>query len=138
MNAATAALVFSMFDVDGDGQMDAMELQAALSKLGSPVELDVARAFLGRVDSDRTGVLDRAQFMQLLKLPAPAPELLRSFRAFDLDGDGYVDASELNAMFASVGIEDPTTVDELVAELDRDGDGRVDLGEFMQMASAEA
>ena len=110
MNAATAALVFSVFDGDGDGKMDANELQAALAQLGSPVDLDVARAYLGRVDTDRTGVLDRSGFMKLLALPMPRPEILRSFRAFDLDGDGYVDASELNAMFASVGIEDPADI----------------------------
>lgn len=131
MNAATAGLVFSLFDTDGDGQIDAVELQAALSKLGDRVDLDVARAYLGRVDVDRTGVLTRRQFVALLALPVPDPDLLRAFRAFDLDGDGYVDASELGAMFASVGVDDAATVRELVEELDHDGNGKLDLGEFL-------
>lgn len=134
MNASTAALVFSMFDADGNGTIDAVELQAALAQLGSTVDLDVARAYLGRVDVDRTGVLTRPQFAALLALPPPPDELMRAFRAFDLDGDGYVDANELGSMFSSVGVDDPTTVAELVAEMDRDGDGRLDLGEFLQHA----
>lgn len=134
MNAATAGLVFSLFDSDGNGTIDAVELQGALAKLGDPVDLDVARAYLGRVDLDRSGVLTRKQFGALLALPVPDPELLRAFRAFDLDGDGYVDANELGAMFASVGVDDPATVQELVEELDQNGDGRLDLGEFLSRA----
>jgi Ca2+-binding EF-hand superfamily protein len=137
LNPTMAALAFSLFDRDKDGVIDEGELHLALAQLGDPVDVDVARAYLGRVDHDRTGVLTRAQFIELLGLPRPDPESLRAFRAFDLDGDGYVQANELAAMFATVGVDDDQTVRELVSELDLDGDGRVDLGEFLQRATGE-
>lgn len=138
LNATMAALAFSLFDRDKDGVIDANELHMALMQLGDPVDQDVARAYLGRVDHDRTGVLSRAQFIELLGLPPPDPDSLRAFRAFDLDGDGYVGADELAAMFATVGVNDEATVRELVAELDVNGDGRIDLGEFLLRASDDA
>ena len=138
LNPATISLVFSMFDLDGDGRIDAEELHAALAKLGRGVDLDVARAFLARVDRDRVGSLTSAQFAELLALPPPPADLLRAFRAFDLDGDGYVGLEELGAMFASVGIDEPAAFQELLAELDANGDGRVDLGEWLSHAGATA
>ncbi|TNE86593.1 MAG: EF-hand domain-containing protein [Deltaproteobacteria bacterium] len=135
MNPTMAGLAFSLFDRDKDGVIDEHELRRALMQLGDPVDPDVVRAYLGRVDHDRSGVLSRAQFIELLGLPPPDPEVLRAFRALDLDGDGYVQADELAAMFAAVGIEDEAAMRDLVAELDVDGDGRVDLGEFLAHAS---
>lgn len=133
-----AALAFALFDRDKDGSIDELELSAALAQLGNPVDDDVVRAYLGRVDHDRSGVLSRPQFIELLGMKPPEPDVLRAFRAFDLDGDGYVQADELSAMFGAVGIEDSATVQELVAELDLDGDGRIDLGEFIRHASDSA
>lgn len=135
VNATMAGLAFSLFDRDKDGVIDEEELRMALMQLGDPVDPDVARAYLGRVDRDRSGVLSRPQFIELLGLPPPDPEALRAFRAFDLDGDGYVRADELGAVFAAVGIDDAEAMTALVAELDCNGDGRIDLGEFLRHAA---
>ena len=54
-------------------------------------------------------------------------ELDQAFRMFDNNGDGYIDARELRHLLTNLGEKlTDTEVDEMIAEVDIDGDGKVD------------
>lgn len=60
--------------------------------------------------------------------------LLETFRAFDRDGNGYLDAEEFAALLRGDG--EPLEDDEIATALqlaDRNGDGRLDIAEFVDM-----
>lgn len=52
---------------------------------------------------------------------------LQAFRMFDKDGDGFIDAMELRHLLTNLGEKlTEEEVDEMIREVDVDGDGRVD------------
>ena len=47
---------------------------------------------------------------------------------FDKDGDGFIDANELRHLLTNLGEKlTETEVDEMIREVDIDGDGKVDM-----------
>jgi ribosomal protein L12E/L44/L45/RPP1/RPP2 len=63
---------------------------------------------------------------------------VRSFGFFDDDGSGRLTADELQSSFAKMGLEmDIEKVKTLVEEIDDDGDGLVDVEEFVKMVTKE-
>ncbi|MQM01094.1 hypothetical protein Taro_033841 [Colocasia esculenta] len=56
------------------------------------------------------------------------------FRRFDADGDGKVSGAELLAFLKSVGEDvSPEDVERVVRDLDSDGDGLMDYGDFVRL-----
>ncbi|KAL5699166.1 hypothetical protein ACHQM5_030106 [Ranunculus cassubicifolius] len=65
-------------------------------------------------------------------------ELTHVFNKFDVNGDGKISHSELGSILGSLG--HPTTEDELkkmIQEVDSDGDGFIDLNEFIELNTNE-
>ncbi|XP_042374455.1 putative calcium-binding protein CML19 [Zingiber officinale] len=61
-------------------------------------------------------------------------ELLEVFQHFDRDGDGKISAAELLEFFVSIGeAMGEEEAAGAVAELDMDGDGKLDFGDFARM-----
>lgn len=54
-------------------------------------------------------------------------ELQEAFKVFDRDNDGFISAAELRHVMTSIG-ENLTDaeIDEVIREVDTDGDGRID------------
>ena len=70
--------------------------------------------------------------MQDLLTDAQRAEFEALFRKYDLDGDGHLTANELRAVFADRGEElDDSQLAGMVAALDDDGNGTVELSEFL-------
>ncbi|TVQ92345.1 MAG: EF-hand domain-containing protein [Chromatiaceae bacterium] len=92
---------------------------------------DPAAAFIQQLDTDGDGRVSLDE--------ALAPQQAR-FAEVDTDGDGYITAEEAHAAFAAQvppemleamkerGMPDPG--ETFIANLDQNGDGRVDLDEF--------
>ena len=57
-----------------------------------------------------------------------------AFSLFDKDGDGSITCEELKTVMTSLG-ENPTTteLEEMIQEVDADGNGKIEFSEFLHM-----
>lgn len=136
-NLSVWRTVFKAFDRDNNGRVDHGELTRALKHLGGGwTEARITEA-LDSYDTDASGDLSFEQFVLLVtgRPPPVDPELVRAFRAMDLDGDGAITARELKSLFDAAGVNAQAEVDAFVAEGDLDGDGRISFEEFLRLAS---
>jgi len=61
-------------------------------------------------------------------------QLRRSFASYDVNGDGCIDKSELQKVLLDLGVKDVNSkeAEEILKELDANGDGSVSFGEFLK------
>lgn len=62
-------------------------------------------------------------------------KLWNEFKAIDLDGNGFVDKNEMLVFLAQKGIDEDyrgQIVDELFSKCDKNGDGDVQISEFVE------
>ncbi len=66
--------------------------------------------------------------------------MLKTFKALDKDGDGYMVASEMRELMRSMGHTNLSDqeVQDLIGQADLNGDGKVDYTEFATLASKGA
>lgn len=88
------------------------------------------------LDSDGDGTIDYEEFLaaalQTLKLEKDQKwnaGVTKAFTALDNDGNGYLTLDELQPM---LGISSKETA-TMMREIDKDGDGKIDLEEFKQV-----
>ena len=63
-------------------------------------------------------------------------DLTEAFKVFDVDGDGYISARELQVVLRKLGFPEGIefdSVEKMISSVDRDQDGRVDFFEFKDM-----
>ena len=64
-------------------------------------------------------------------------ELTATFNVFDQDGDGRISRSDLGVVLRSLGDQmSDDELDEVLVKADGDGDGFIDLGEFISFHTA--
>lgn len=63
-------------------------------------------------------------------------EFRHAFSLFDKNGDGFISIDELSAVFKALG-QNLTTeeIQDMLNDIDTDGDGRIDFPEFLTMMS---
>lgn len=128
----TTSELFSWLDVDGDGYIDLVELQAALRAMGHEASTEDVRQLIAALDGSGTGKLDQPTFARFARGELPSfdddteAELRATFRVMDRDGDGYLSADDV-AGAEQVGLSEARA---MVRAADTDGDGRLSFREF--------
>jgi len=62
---------------------------------------------------------------------------MEAFFRLDQDGSGTLNHNEIRAALKSQNADLPyEIIDEIIRDVDRDGDGKIDLGEFANMVRA--
>ncbi|KAL5219804.1 hypothetical protein ABZP36_024517 [Zizania latifolia] len=152
LNAVRLRRVFDLFDRNGDGEITVDELAQALDALGLVADRDgLAATVAAYVPEGAAGLrfedfdalhraLGDALFGSLDDAAAAGDddevEMREAFKVFDVDGDGFISAAELQEVLKKLGLPEAgslATVREMICNVDRNSDGRVDFGEFKCM-----
>lgn len=126
---------FSVFDTDKNGTASVEELRAVMRSLGqSPSEADI-KGLIEEVDLDRSGSIDFDEFRTLMIARQGDREsrLKLAFGIFDKDGSGRITAEEMGSVMSQVGLE-KAELEEMIKEVDEDGNGSIDFAEFCKLA----
>mmetsp|Transcript_46732 Transcript_46732/g.146520 ORF Transcript_46732/g.146520 Transcript_46732/m.146520 type:complete len:159 (-) Transcript_46732:205-681(-) len=100
---------------DGDGRVDAVDIQKFLGTFGAHFSLEEVEEFINEESAHPNGVLDFPEFVCMLsrllgfalKKPVEVSRatLHRIFERWDQDGDGYLSANDLRSAVKEVGEE---------------------------------
>jgi len=123
------AALFKQFDINGDGKLSAEEINNLMRSIGHSDE--EAKTLLNMWDEDHNGVIDmdelKTGFAQSKLGEQSKQELAQAFKKFDVDGDGFVSAQEIEKM---CGLDVKETK-KLIQEVDKNGDGRISFEEWL-------
>ncbi|KAI4348845.1 hypothetical protein L6164_009515 [Bauhinia variegata] len=127
--------MFKMIDVDNSGQITLEELKDGLERIGADLKDSEINSLMKAADVDNSGSIDYGEFIAaMLHLNKIQKEdhLFAAFNYFDKDGSGYITRDEIQQACEKFGIED-VYLDDIIREVDRDNDGRIDYSEFVAM-----
>jgi len=127
---------FQLFDVDRSGSITADELVKVLETLGEHVNLEQAQTIVRAYDVNGDGVIEFAEFLRhQARMLGSMPEALRTAFTLADDSEGVLDDEEVRQAIRLLwdGRLAEAQVEELAKAADADGDGRVALGELVQV-----
>ncbi len=130
---------FKVFDADGSGGISASELGQVMRSLGqSPSDTEL-RDMIKEVDVDFSGTIDFDEFKTLIVSTQGdrKSRLKLAFSVFDEDGSGQITTNELHNVMSQFGLTDKE-LDEMIKEVDSDGDASIDFEEFMELVPEES
>lgn len=127
--------MFKMMDTDGSNQITLEELKEGLEKVNVNLKDSEMIRLMEAADIDNDGKIDYSEFIgAMLHLNKVQKEdhLFAAFSYFDKDGSGYITTEELHQACVKFGLGD-IPLDEVMGEIDKDNDGRIDYSEFVDM-----
>jgi len=130
--------VFLSFDRNGDGSITLSEMKDGISEAGLKEINDLCQIVSG-IDMDGSGMIDYTEFIAaMLDWPLYVQEDIcwSAFHIFDRNGDGKISQGEIKTALSNTDVSDvvgPKSIEELLSEIDSNGDGEIDFQEFMQM-----
>ncbi|MQL91804.1 hypothetical protein Taro_024418 [Colocasia esculenta] len=137
--------VFRSIDTNADGKISSVELGEILRCLGQEAATAAREAerMIREVDCDGDGLIDMEEFMRVVDggesraRGEEEEDLVAAFRLFDADGNGFISATELRRVLVGLGHDRCSLGDcsRMIRAVDRNGDGQVDIEEFMCMMS---
>jgi len=129
---------FAMCDKDRDGLINKKELDAMFRALGqTPNEQEISD-MIREVDTQAKGAINFQEFLSMMarrrKDIDEQEDALAAFNSFDLDRDGLISPNELKTVLARLGENlTDSEVADMIKESDKDGDGKLNLVEFLTM-----
>jgi len=122
---------FNRLDQDGDGFLELNELEHFLLDMGyaPSIAKDEAQKIMASADMNNDGTIDFNEFKAIWqrKLLTQHEEYIhRVFAVFDDNGDGFIDASELQGVLG----EDFKVIVEMINEVDDNHDNKISFDEF--------
>eukprot|EP00358_Blepharisma_japonicum_P007134 CAMPEP_0202942832 /NCGR_PEP_ID=MMETSP1395-20130829/3072_1 /ASSEMBLY_ACC=CAM_ASM_000871 /TAXON_ID=5961 /ORGANISM="Blepharisma japonicum, Strain Stock R1072" /LENGTH=95 /DNA_ID=CAMNT_0049639535 /DNA_START=1073 /DNA_END=1357 /DNA_ORIENTATION=- len=92
------------------------------------------------VDTDKNGFVDYTEFLKAalnMEKVLSAENLKTAFKVFDRDGSGSISAAELRKILEGSVPSDDRVWNEIISEVDQNGDGEIDLQEFQDIILAK-
>merc|ERR1712087_952044 len=122
---------FTRLDKDGNGFLGAEELQMLLLDMGmaKSAAKQEAENMLKAADENNDGQVDFEEFKAVWhrKLLSRHDQYIhRVFAVFDDNGDGFIDAKELQSVLG----DDYSAIQSMIQEVDTDDDGKLSFEEF--------
>ncbi|XP_050070743.1 uncharacterized protein LOC126558728 [Anopheles maculipalpis] len=133
---------FRLFDKDNDGSITKEELGTVMRSLGQFARVEELQEMLLEIDVDGDGNVSFEEFVDIMSnmtdtvaetsADQEERELRDAFRVFDKHNRGYITASDLRAVLQCLGEDlDEEEIEDMIKEVDVDGDGRIDFYEFV-------
>ncbi|WOK91855.1 calcium-dependent protein kinase 19 [Canna indica] len=128
--------MFTNMDTDKSGTITYEELKTGLARLGSKLSEAEIKQLMDAADVDGDGSIDYIEFitatMHRHKLEREE-HLYKAFQYFDKDNSGFITRDELESAMMKHGMGDADTIKEIISEVDKDNDGRINYEEFCSM-----
>lgn len=127
---------FDVIDQNGDGRITREELMTLLRREAYAHLTDQQReeliASYARVDANRDGGVDFQEFLTLVtNQQDPRVAFRQSFDAYDLDGDGFLTATDFERITQQQGAElTKEQADAMIQAADGNEDGKVSFEEY--------
>ncbi|OMJ82456.1 hypothetical protein SteCoe_16865 [Stentor coeruleus] len=125
--------IFKELDENGDGKLSRQELIKGYRKFASQKDAeDMVDRIMAAVDTDHNGFIDYNEFLKAavdVKKISSEEYLQTAFNLFDKDANGKISIDELKSVLQSAG-EDEVLFQEIIKQVDINGDGEIDLEEF--------
>ncbi|KAL7095039.1 hypothetical protein ACP275_10G000600 [Erythranthe tilingii] len=160
LNAVRLRRIFDLFDKNKDSVITVDELGEALSLLGLQTDISQLESMVGAYVKQGNQGLSYEDFESLHRSlndvffgsdvlnsnneiigdrsdDDDESDLSEAFKVFDMDGDGYISARELQSVLGKLGLQDEgrelDRVEMMISSVDQNHDGRVDFFEFKHM-----
>ena len=132
-------LTFEAFDKCKDGQISFEELKLGLIQLKSnKFDENDARDLFNLIDADKNGKIDYTEFLASTlqkKNYLKNERLFETFCMFDKDNNGTITKEEIiSALKAEKSQE--KEIEKYINEVDKNGDGKIDYKEFLELMGA--
>ena len=132
---------FDEFDTDHDNAISLTEVKAIFNKHNLLNQLTDAQIdkMVNAVDTNNNGKIEWTEFYDymcpIVEKKENIETIKASFKEFDLDGDGFVDAMELKKKLSelqgqSIPMEE---IKQIIDSVDVNGDGKIDINEFIEL-----
>ena len=108
-----------------------------LFQLEKPLPDDQLQKYFAVLDTDLDGKVSLAEYIASIEPPDPEPDSdedagTAAFRMYDRNGNGWIDKYEMKAALMAQGcMMDDDEVDEVIRGCDEDGDGQINIEEFL-------
>ncbi len=130
--------VFQQFDKDNTGFIETNNLGTLLRWLRyNPTETEMTD-YIERFDQQRRNQVQLDQVFTIVDEKIQEPDTIEEFieaaRVFDHDNDGKIEVAELRYAMSRLGdMLDEALVDDLIAELDKEKTGLIDITEWARI-----
>jgi calcium-dependent protein kinase len=128
--------VFLEFDVNKDGRLSREELLQGYERImGSAAAATEVDKIMTSCDVDGSGYVDYSEFLSASmnkKTMLSKENLQAAFEAFDADQNGFITLDEIKCIMGSVQVID-SVWEDVLREVDHDGNGKIDIKEFVEL-----
>eukprot|EP01024_Parvocaulis_polyphysoides_P028208 TRINITY_DN25509_c1_g2_i2.p1 TRINITY_DN25509_c1_g2~~TRINITY_DN25509_c1_g2_i2.p1 ORF type:complete len:481 (+),score=100.05 TRINITY_DN25509_c1_g2_i2:147-1589(+) len=126
--------LFQSIDDNGDGTITLNELRKAMNNWGHKMQDDQLQQIMDSVDVDGDGKIEYNEFVAMTMHVSRLEKeevMAQAFRDFDTDGSGFITQDELANALEKFNLTD--NVEDLMAGVDKNHDGKIDFQEFVAM-----
>lgn len=128
---------FALFDKKGVGEISTSKLIKVLRALGENPTEETLDDMINECDTDGDGSIDFIEFVHMAyKISRDADEIMKeAFSIFDDDGSGSITHEEFRRVVLEEGGGNlrEEDVEMIINEVDKDGDGEINMDEFVKM-----
>lgn len=142
---------FDLFDKNNDGKISSDELGRVLRTLGHNYSNEEVQEMISNVDTNENGFVEFDEFLTMMKRwqhnvtcdtasssaqnnKTIEDKHYEAFKAFDMDGNGYIDKHELRYTMRRLGENlSDDDIKAMFKEADLNGDGLIDFNEFKRL-----